>query len=319
MGSMSSSNISDSTFILVGIPGLEGLHGWISLPICSIYVITVLANVCVLLIIKTEKSLHQPMYLFLSMLLFTDLVSCNAVLPKMLLIFWFNHQEISFDGCLVQMFFVTFFSIMGSSMLLVMAYDRYVAICHPLRYSTIFTSPFIMKIGLLVALRGLLLVFPIPFLVKRLPFCQSHIIENIYCDHMTVAKLSCADIRFNVVYGLAVVVMVVGVDFVSVSVSYYIIVRTVMRLPFREARHKVWSTCVSHICVILVAYISAFFSSVYQRFGEHTTTSTQIILSNLYLILPAMLNPIIYGIKTKGIQRYVIRLLYPQRTNKQNI
>ncbi|XP_063806648.1 olfactory receptor 52E2-like [Pseudophryne corroboree] len=303
MGSMSSSNISDSTFILVGIPGLERLHGWIALPIFSIYVITVLANVSVLLIIKTEKSLHQPMYLFLSLVLLTDLVSCNAVLPKMVLIFWFNQREISFEGCLVQMYFVHSFTVMGSAVLVAMAYDRYVAICHPLRYCTILTSPLITKFGFLGAMRGTLLLLPLPFLVKRLPFCGNHIIEQTYCEHMAVAKLSCADIRINVVYGLLVALLVMGVDTASIAVSYFIIVRTVLRLPTQEARRKVWSTCISHFCVILVAYVPALFSFVSQRFGEHTASSTQILLSNLYLVFTPMLNPIIYGIRTKQLYK----------------
>ncbi|XP_075053715.1 olfactory receptor 52P1-like [Mixophyes fleayi] len=310
---MGSTNFSVSYFILIGIPGLEGLHGWLSVPICFIYMVTFLANVSVLLIIKTEQRLHQPMYLFLSMLLFTDLVQSNSVIPKMLFLFWFEYREISFEGCLVQMFFVHSFSIMGSSVLLAMAFDRYVAICHPLRYSTIVTSPVVAKIGLLVAMRGTLLIFPHPFLVKRLPFCKSNIIENTYCEHIAVAKLSCADIRINIVYGLIVALLVVGVDSIFITVSYSIIVKTVLKLPSQEARHKVWSTCISHVCVILVAYIPALFSFVSQRFGEHSASSTQILLSNLYLIIPPMLNPIIYGIKTKEIQKNVKKMFYSHK------
>ncbi|XP_071988985.1 olfactory receptor 52N4-like [Engystomops pustulosus] len=305
-----------SSFILIGVPGLEDFHGWISLPLASIYLVTLLANFCVLYIIKSEQSLHQPMYLFLSMLLFSDLVQSNAAVPKMLLIFWFNIRVISFEGCLVQMFFVHCFSIMGSSVLLAMALDRYVAVCNPLRYSTILTTRVISKIGMLVAMRGVLLIFPHPFLVKRLPFCQSHIIEHTYCEHIAVAKLSCADIRINVIYGLIVALLVVGVDSVFISVSYSLVVKAVLRLPSREARHKVGNTCVTHVSVILVAYIPALFSFVSQRFGEHTSSSTQIILSNLYLILPPLLNPIIYGIKTKEIKKQVLKLLKSQKTWK---
>ncbi|CAI9586893.1 unnamed protein product [Staurois parvus] len=202
------------------------------------YLITLLANISVLFTIKTEKSLHQPMYLFLSMLLLADLVQSSAAVPKMLLLFWFNLQEISFEGCLVQMFFVHSFSIMGSSVLLAMAFDRYVAICQPLRYSTILTNPLITKIGVLVAMRGTLLIFPHPFLVKRLPFCKSHTIEHAYCEHIAVAKLACADIGINIVYGLVVALLVAGVDVMGVTVSYLIIVSTVFNLPSREARHK---------------------------------------------------------------------------------
>ncbi|XP_073468433.1 olfactory receptor 52P1-like [Aquarana catesbeiana] len=306
-------NLSSSYFFLIGVPGLEDVHVWISLPIFFMYLITLLANISVLLTIKKEESLHQPMYLFLSMLLLSDLVQSSAALPKMLLLFWFNLREISFEGCLVQMFFIHSSAIMSSTVVLAMAFDRYVAICQPLRYSTVLTNPLIAKIGVLAVMRGTLLVFPLPLLIKRLPFCRSHVINHTYCEHMTVAKLSCANIRINVVYGLAVALLVVGVDIMGITVSYVIIVTAVFNLSSQEARHKVGSTCVSHICVILLSYIPALFSSVTQRFGGHTASSTQIILSILYLIIPPMLNPIIYGIKTKEIQKNVLKLYCPQK------
>ncbi|XP_077323036.1 olfactory receptor 52E2-like [Lithobates pipiens] len=307
-------NQSSSYFILIGIPGLEDVQVWISFPVFSMYLITLLANFGVLLTIKAEESLHQPMYLFLSMLLLTDLVQSNATLPKMLLIFWFNLQGISFEGCLVQMFFIHSFSIMGSSILLAMAFDRYVAICQPLRYSTILTNPLITKIGIAVVIRGTLLIFPLPFLIRRLPFCRSQAIEHTYCEHMAVAKLACADIRINIVYGLAVIMFVDIVDIMGIAVSYLKIVITVFNLPSREARHKVGSTCVSHICVILLAYVPALFSFLTQRFGGNIASSTQMIISSLYLIVPPMLNPIIYGIKTKEIQRNILKKICPQKS-----
>ncbi|XP_075119343.1 olfactory receptor 52P1-like [Leptodactylus fuscus] len=302
-----------SYFILVGVPGLEDVHGWLSLPVSFMYFVTLFATFCVLFIIKTEPNLHQPMYFFLAMLLFSDLVQSNSTIPKMLLIFWFNNREISLEECLAQMFLVHSSSIMGSSVLLAMAFDRYVAVCHPLRYLTILTTPVIIKIGLLVAMRGILFIFPHPFLVKRLPFCQSHTIEHTYCEHIAVAKLSCADISINNIFGLFIVLSVTGVDLAFITVSYTLIVKAVLRLSSREARHKVGSTCVTHVTVILVAYIPALFSFMSQRFGGKNATSTQIILSNLYLIVPPMLNPIIYGIKTKEIQKKVMKILNSQR------
>ncbi|KAM5127413.1 olfactory receptor 52N4-like [Mantella aurantiaca] len=306
-------NLSSSNFILIGIPGLEDVQVWISLPVFSVYLITLFANICVLLTIKAEESLHQPMYLFLSMLLLTDLVQSSAAVPKMLLLFWLHLREISMEGCLVQMFFVHSFSIMGSSVLLAMAFDRYVAVCQPLRYSTILTKRLITKIGVLVVMRGILLIFPHSFLIRKLPFCGSHIIEHTYCEHIAVAKLACADIRINIVYGLVVALLVAGVDILGVTASYSMIITAVFNLPSREARHKVGSTCVSHVCVILLAYVPALFSFVSQRFGGHSASSTQIILSSLYLILPPMLNPIIYGIKTKEIQKNFLKLFRPQK------
>ncbi|KAJ1120673.1 hypothetical protein NDU88_008835 [Pleurodeles waltl] len=295
-------NASVLPFILIGIPGLEEFHMWISLPWSSMYIITIVANFAVLFFIKKEESLHQPMYLFLCMLLITDLVSSNASVPKMLILFWFDVREISFEGCLIQMYIVHSFSIMGSGVLLAMAFDRYVAVCHPLRYITILNSQVIAKIGLMVLLRGFLLVFPHPFLVQRLPFCRSNEIKQTYCEHMAVANLACADVTINILYGLFVALFVVGLDAFFIIISYVTIVRAVLKLPSRQARLKAFNTCVSHVCVILVAYIPALFSFIAHRFSTSVKPHVQVLLSNIYLILPPMLNPIVYGIKSKQIR-----------------
>ncbi|OCT55691.1 hypothetical protein XELAEV_18000088mg, partial [Xenopus laevis] len=224
MSNLSRANQISSPFILIGIPGMEEMHVWISIPLCCMYIVTISANITVLLIIKTDRRLHQPMYLLLSMLLVTDLVQSNAAIPKMLLLFWFKLREITFEECLVQMFFIHSFSIMGSSVLVTMAFDRYVAICHPLRYSSILTNSMIAKMGLIVIMRGTLLIFPHPFLVRRLPFCGNRVIEQTYCQHIVVAKLSCGDIRINSVYGLLVPLLVVGLDTICLTVSYTMII-----------------------------------------------------------------------------------------------
>ncbi|OCT93442.1 olfactory receptor 52N4 [Xenopus laevis] len=303
MSNLSRASQISSPFILIGIPGMEEMHVWISIPLCCMYIVTISANITVLLIIKADRRLHQPMYLLLSMLLVTDLVQSNAAIPKMLLIFWFKLRDITIGECLVQMFFIHSFSIMSSSVLVTMAFDRYVAICLPLRYSTILTNSMIAKVGLFVTMRGTLLIFPHPFLVKRLPFCGNRVIEQTYCEHMAVAKLSCGDIRINSVYGLIVTLLVVVSDMPCLILSYTMIIMTVLRLPNREARYKFGNTCAAHVGVLLVAYIPALFSFMSQRFGASSVPSVQILVSSLYLIIPPMFNPIIYGIKTKEIRK----------------
>ncbi|OCT96280.1 hypothetical protein XELAEV_18013955mg [Xenopus laevis] len=309
MSNLSRANQISSPFFLIGIPGMEEMHVWISIPLCCMYIVTISANITVLLIIKAERRLHQPMYLLLSMLLVTDLVQSNAAIPKMLLLFWFKLREITFEECLVQMFFIHTFAVMGSSVLVTMAFDRYVAICHPLRYSSILTNSMIAKMGLIVIMRGTLLVFPYPLLVRRLPFCGNHIIQQTYCEHMAVAKLSCGDFRINSVYGLLVPLLVVGLDTTCLTVSYTMIIMAVLRLPNREARYKVGNTCAAHVGVILVFYVPAFFSFISQRFGASSAPSVQILISSLYLIIPPMFNPIIYGIITKEIRKKLSKLI----------
>ncbi|XP_005314607.2 olfactory receptor 52K1-like [Chrysemys picta bellii] len=297
-----------SMFFLMGIPGLEALHPWISIPFCSMFTVALLGNCTLLYVIKTEPSLHKPMFYFLAMLAVIDLVLSTTTVPKILSIFWFNSREISFNGCLVQMFFLHSFCILESALLLAMAFDRYVAICNPLRYATILTNSVIAKIGLVALARGLLLVLPLPFLLRRLPYCGSHVISHCYCEHMAVVNLACANTRFNNVYGIIVTVFIVGLDLMFISLSYVKILRAVLSLASKEEQLKAFSTCGSHLCAILVFYIPVVLTSTVHRFGRHVAPYVHILLANFYLLFPPMMNPIVYGVKTKQIRDRVLLL-----------
>ncbi|XP_006039375.1 olfactory receptor 52L1-like [Alligator sinensis] len=155
------------------------------------------------------------------------------------------------------------------------------------------------------------LVSPVSILTSRLPFCGHRLISHSYCEHMAVVKLVCGNVRANITYGLFVAFMafmVVGFDVLVISVSYAMILRTVMRLPSTEARLKAVSTCASHTCVTLAFYIPAPFTFRTHRFGHHIPHHLHIMVANLYLLVPPMLNPIVYGIRTRQIQGRVIRL-----------
>ncbi|EMP25412.1 Olfactory receptor 52R1 [Chelonia mydas] len=309
---MSDSNTTDftnpSTFILLGVPGLEVAHVWISIPFCTMYALAVLGNFTILFIVKMEPSLHGPMYYFLCMLAVTDLVLSTSTLPKTLSIFWFNSREISFSACLTQMYFIQCFSTMESGIFMAMALDRYVAICDPLRHSTILTNTVVAKIGLAVLLRGCMLVLPYPFLARQWPYCRTNIIPHTYCEHIAVVKLACADIRVSSYYGLSVAFFVIGLDVFFITVSYTQILRAIFSLPTKDARLKTLGTCSSHLGVILAFYIPALFSFLTQRFVHNVALHFHILFANVYLLVPPMLNPIIYGVRTKQIQDRVLRL-----------
>ncbi|XP_039376727.1 olfactory receptor 52N2-like [Mauremys reevesii] len=300
---MSDSNTTDfkypSIFILLGIPGLEMAHVWISIPFCTIYTIAILGNFTILFIVKMEPKLHGPMYYFLCMLAVTDLVLSTSIEPKTLSIFWFNYREIDFSACLIQMYFIHCFSVMGSGIFVAMVLNRYVAICHPLRHSTILSNPVVAKIGLAVVLHGGMLVMPHPLLARRWPYCRTNIIPHSYCEHIAVVKLACADISVSSYYGLSVAFLVMGLDVFSITVSYIQILRAIFSLPTKDARLKTFGTCSSHLCVILASYIPGLFSFFTHRFGQNVPLHFHILMANVYLLLPPMLNPIIYGVSTK--------------------
>ncbi|XP_007952266.1 olfactory receptor 52D1 [Orycteropus afer afer] len=312
---MSAPNISDNsipaTLFLTGIPGLEANYIWISIPFCAMYLVAVAGNAALILVIGMDNTLHEPMYLFLCLLSLTDLALSSTTVPKTLAILWLHAGEISFNGCLAQMFCVHSIYAMESSVLLAMAFDRYVAICNPLRYTTILNHSVIGRISLVGICRSITIVSPFIFLLKRLPYCGHHVMAHTYCEHMGIARLACANITVNIVYGLIVALLAMGLDSILIAISYVFILQAVFSLPSRDARHKALSTCGSHLGVILVFYIPAFFSFLTHRFGRHQVPRhVHIFLANLYVLVPPVLNPIIYGARTKEIKIRLLKLLH---------
>nr|XP_006131119.1 olfactory receptor 52M1-like [Pelodiscus sinensis] len=303
-----------STFILLGIPGLEGAHVWIAIPFSVMYAIAFLGNFTIMLIVKMEPSLHGPMYYFLCMLAATDLVLSTSTVPKMLSIFWFNDREINFSACLTQMFFIHCFTAMESGIFASMALDRYVAICNPLRHSTILTNPIVGKIGLAMLLRGGLITLPCPLLARLWPYCRTNVILHTFCEHTAVVNLACADIRISSYYGLFVAVLLLGLDVLYIAVSYTLILRAIFSLPTKDARLKTFGTCGSHLCAILAFYIPGLFSVLTYRFGQSVALHFHVLFANVCLLFPPMLNPIIYGVRTKHIRDRLLRLFTQKGT-----
>ncbi|XP_044116661.1 olfactory receptor 52B4-like [Neovison vison] len=313
MISLNHTAISHRVFYLLGIPGLEDQHRWISIPFIISYVIALLGNGLLICIIIIKSSLHEPMYLFLCMLAGADLVLSTCIVPQALAIFWFHAGEISLDQCITQVFFYSSTFISESGILLMMAFDRYIAICYPLRYTTIFTGALIGKVGMIIFLRSYGTIFPIIFLLKRLTFCQNNIIPHTFCEHIGLAKYACNDIRVNIWYGLFVIISTVVLDVLLIFVSYVLVLRAVFHMPSRDARNKTLNTCGSHVCIIILFYGPAISTSLIQRFGHHIPPHIHILLANVCILVPPMLNPIIYGIKTKQIREQVSYIFFPKQ------
>eukprot|EP00070_Physeter_catodon_P008940 XP_007119362.2 olfactory receptor 51E2-like [Physeter catodon] len=302
-------NITSSSviFLLTSVPGLEAFHTWISIPFCFLYVTALSGNSLIPFAIVTQPSLHEPMYYFLSKLSTTDLGLSVYTLVTMLGIFWFNAREISFTACLSQMFFVKLFTVMELSVLLAMAFDRFVAISNPIRYATILTDSRVIQIGVAIVIRGTLTLTPlVPLLIKWLAFCHSSALSHSYCVHQGVMKLAYADTLPNVVSGLTALLVVMGVDALFISLSYLLILRTVLQLSSKSERAKAFGTCVSHIGVVLAFYVPLIGLSVVHLFGNSLDTTVHVLMGDVYLLLPPVINPIIYGTKTKQIRTRVL-------------
>ncbi|XP_049747256.1 olfactory receptor 52J3-like [Elephas maximus indicus] len=302
-----------STFFLLGIPGLETAHVWVSLPFCFVYIMALIGNATILIVIWTEKTLRDPMFFFLAILSAIDVALSTSSVPRMLGIFWFDAHEIGFGACVAQMVLIHTFSGMESAVLLAMAFDRYVAICEPLHYTTILTIWVLAGLGLGITLRAAVLTLPFSYLIHRLPFCEAHIIAHTYCEHMGIAKLACADIQINAIYGLFVASFLVF-DLILVGISYGYIIQAVFRLKSQDARFKTLSTCGSHAAVMFVFYTPAIFSFLTHRFGQKIPPYIHILVANIYVVIPPALNPVIYGIRTKQIREYVIRVFTSKYT-----
>nr|XP_025043995.1 olfactory receptor 52M1-like [Pelodiscus sinensis] len=236
------------------------------------YVIAILGNFTILFIIATEPSLHRPMHYFLCMLAINDLVLSTSIMPKTLSIFWFNSTETSFNACLTQI------------------------------HSTILTNRMVAQIVLAVVLRGSTVVLPYPLLARQWPYCRTNIISHSYCKHIAVVTLACADIRVSNYYSLFMILFVACVDMCFISASYTQILRAIFSLHTTEARRKTFGTCSTQLCAILVFFIPDVVSSVIHRFDYIVPPHALILIANVHLVVPSMLHPIIYGVRTKQIQ-----------------
>ena len=268
---------------------------WLSLPLSLLFHLAMGTNTTLLITIRLEASLHEPMYYLLSLLSLLDMVLCLTVIPKVLAIFWFDLRSISFVACFVQMYIMNCFLAMESCTFMVMAYDRYVAICHPLRYPSIITNQFIAKAAIFILARSVFLTLPIPILSGRLHYCGRNVIENCICANMSVSRLSCDDVTINRLYQFAGGWTLLGSDLILIFLSYTRILRAVLRLKAQGAVAKALSTCGSHFILIL------FFSTVLLVFvftlvvEKKMSSDVPVLLNILHHIIPPALNPIVYG------------------------
>nr|XP_009669153.1 PREDICTED: olfactory receptor 51L1-like [Struthio camelus australis] len=297
-------------FLLTGFPGLEYLHPWIAASISLMYFVAICGNGTVLAIIQAELSLHKPMYLFLAMLAVTDLCLAATSLPTMLRLFWLGFRAVSFGACATQMFFIHSLSCVESGILLAMAFDRFVAISNPLRYSLILTGSRIAKTGLLMLFRGVLFVLPTPLLLRRLRYCRANALSHSFCVHQDMMKLACSDRRVNIIYGLFAVLSTFGIDALLILLSYLVIMKTVLNIASGEERLRALDTCVSHLCAVLIFYIPLIGLTIIHRFGEHASPMVHILMGFTYVLIPPMLNPIVYSIKITQIRQRILKRLH---------
>ncbi|XP_055278588.1 olfactory receptor 51V1-like [Moschus berezovskii] len=301
MSASSASNINTSIFILAGFPGLEQYYPWFSIPFSLIYAVVFLGNCLVLHVVHTEPSLHEPMFYFLAMLALTDLFMGLSTVYTVLGTMWGLIQEIGLDACISQSYFVHGLSFMESGVLLAMAFDRFIAICSPLRYTSILTNSRIIYFMVTILTRSSLSILPV-IRLKFFPYCRPHILSHSFCLHQDLLRLACSDIRFNSFYALALVICTLLLDAVLILISYVFILHTVLAIASRKERLKALETCVSHLCAVLVFYVPIIGLTMVHRFGKHRSPLVHVLMGNIYILFPPMMNPVIYSVKTQQIR-----------------
>ncbi|XP_021011310.1 olfactory receptor 1G1-like [Mus caroli] len=266
----------------------------------GMYLVTLLGNLFIILAIVSDQHLHTPMYFFLANLSFIDNCLNCTIVPKVLTNIQAQHQTISHTGCLLQMYFFMTMAMLDDFLLAVMAYDRYVAICLPLHYTTIMCP---QKCLLLVATSWLcsnLLALSLILQMAQVSFCSSHSIPHFFCDLLPLLKLACSDTHTFQLIMFAEAALSGVVPLTCVLVSYAHIMNTILKIPSSGGKHKVFSTCGSHLTVVTLFYGALFL--VYFQPSSSYSANTGIVASVVYTMVTPMLNPFIYSLRNKDMK-----------------
>ncbi|KAK9520363.1 hypothetical protein VZT92_019911 [Zoarces viviparus] len=302
-------NSSHSTFVFRGFAALQKHRRLLALPFSASYLTALLANGLLVHVIRRTESLHSPMYLLICTLCVVDVLVVTAIVPNMLLGLLFDLDRISLAGCLTQMFFTHFLSSLESTLLLAMALDRYAAICRPLRYAKLVDSSVFVKLMLFTLVRSGSIMVTLVALAGSLRFCGSDVIRHCYCDHMALVSLACDDTEKNVAAGLAVIVCFVGVDIPLIFFSYMKILSAVLRAATAgEERRKAFHTCGTHLIVMMCFYLVGSVTFLSHNLHIPIPTDVNTFMGLMYILFPATVNPIIYGVRTKEIRSGFFRL-----------
>ncbi|XP_076968253.1 olfactory receptor 51T1 [Tamandua tetradactyla] len=319
MSTFNNTTSSSSVFLLTAFPGLELAHAWISIPVCCLYTTALLGNSMILFVIASERRLHKPMYYFFSMLSAADLGLTITTFPTVLGVLWFHAREISFKACLVQMFFIHGFSFLESSVLVAMAFDRFMAICNPLKYATVLTDMMIVVIGLIICIRLLIFLLPLGLALKSLSFHGGQELSHPFCYHPDIIKFTYSNPRVTSFWGMFLQLYLTGTDLLFIISSYVLILHTVLSTVAPKKQHKALNTCVCHICAVTTFYVPMISLSLAHRLFNATPRVVCSILANIYLLLPPVLNPIIYSLKTKTIRQAMLQLLQSKGPQGPNV
>ncbi|XP_042538666.1 olfactory receptor 149-like [Dipodomys spectabilis] len=300
-------NVSVVTeFVLLGIPHTEGLETTLFLLFLAFYVFTLLGNLLIFLAIVSSPRLHTPMYFFLCKLSIFDIFFPSVSSPKMLFYLVGNSRVISYSGCVCQLFFYHFLGCTECFLYTVMAYDRFVAICFPLRYSTIMSHRVCAILALGTSFCGCIQAIFLTVLTFQLPYCGPNEVDYYFCDIPVMLKLACADTSSLELVGLVSVGLMPLSCFLLILASYSCIVGSILRIRSAEGRRRAFSTCSAHLTAILIFYMPVVLIYLQPTPNPWLNATVQ-VLNNL---ATPMLNPLIYSLRNKEVKSSLRRVLH---------
>ncbi|XP_053330031.1 olfactory receptor 6B1-like [Spea bombifrons] len=297
---------SITEFILLGFSVSSETGFFLFALISIVYVVTITFNIFIIVLVISERRLHKPMYIFISGLSFLELWYPSVTVPKLLSSLLNGDRSISPGACVSQFYFHFACGATENFLLAVMAYDRYVAICHPLQYVVIISPQISVKLLVGCWAIGFILFLAPCFQISNLLFCSHNEIDHYYCDFAPIVRLSCSDIsRAKSVFSGVTGFFILGC-FLPIIVSYICIIRTIMAFPTSSGRRKAFSTCASHLIVVLIFYSTIMFMFIRPNTGDNTHFEK--IISVFPSIVTSFLNPIIYTLRNQEVKVTVIKL-----------
>ncbi|XP_005064655.2 olfactory receptor 10AG1-like [Mesocricetus auratus] len=293
-------------FLLLGFSDLPNLQGFLLGMFSTTYLIILIGNNFIIMIIRIDPALQKPMYFFLANFSFLEICYVSVTLPRILYSIWTQDRSISLLACATQMCFFLMLAATESILLAVMSYDRYVAICNPLHYPLVMNPTKCTQLAVGSWIGGMPFQLGQTCQIFSLHFCKSNQIDHFFCDIPPVLKLACGDTSVNELYVYVVAILLAAIPFMLILTSYSKIIATILRLPTAEGRAKAFSTCSSHLVVVVLFFGSASVTYLMPK-SIHSAISDK-LLSLFYTIVTPMLNPLIYSLRNKDVIAAMRRL-----------